>query len=262
VRWRNFLGNLPRAVESLWMSSMDRFFGIVQELLPRVRDSQWERIATVAAWLGEALARDGWLYVFGTGHSHLLAEEVFYRAGGLAHAVPMLDPRIMLHEDAIEATYTEREAGFAARLMDQYPVAAGDVLIVCSNSGRNAVPIEMALLGRERGLRVAALLNLEQSRAWPSRHASGKKLADVAEVVIDNCGPNGDAWLDLPGMPGRIGSSSTLVGALIIQLILVQGVENALARGVTPEMYISSNTSGDDHNEKILQKYKSRIRHL
>ncbi len=244
------------------MNAMERFFEIAQQTLAHVRATQWDALATVAGWLGEALARDGWLYVFGTGHSHLVAEEIFYRAGGLAHAVPMLDPRIMLHENAIEATYTEREAGFAAKLIAQYPVVAGDVLIVVSNSGRNAVPIEMALAGRERGLRVAAILNRAQSDAWPSRHPSGKKLADVAEVVLDNCGPNGDAWLQLPGMPGAIGSTSSMIGLLMIQLIQVQAVEHALARGVAPEMYISSNTSGDDHNDRLLQKYKSRIRHL
>jgi uncharacterized phosphosugar-binding protein len=244
------------------MNAMEQFLEITQRTISRLRETQWDHIATVAGWLGEALAREGWLYVFGTGHSHLVAEEVFYRAGGLAHAVPMLDPRIMLHENAIEATYTERESGFAADLIAKYPVAAGDVLIVVSNSGRNAVPIEMALAGRERGLRVAAVLNRAQSDAWPSRHPSGRKLADVAEVVIDNCGPNGDAWLQLPGMAGAIGSTSSLIGLLIIQLIQVRAVELALARGVAPEMYISSNTRGDDHNERLLQKYRSRIRHL
>jgi uncharacterized phosphosugar-binding protein len=243
-------------------NAQDRFFALTLQTLERLRATQWDAIATVAGWLGEALARDGWLYVFGTGHSHLVAEEVFYRAGGLAHAVPMLDPRIMLHENAIQATYTEREPGFAARLIAHYPVAPGDVLIVVSNSGRNAVPIEMALAGREKGLRVAAILNRAQSDAWPSRHPSGKKLADVAEVVIDNCGPNGDAWLHLPGMPGPIGSTSSLVGLLIIQLIQVRAVELALARGVAPEMYISSNTAGDPHNERLLEKYRHRIRHL
>lgn len=243
-------------------NALDRFFTIALDTLQRVRATQWEAIGTVAGWLGEALARDGWLYVFGTGHSHLVAEEVFYRAGGLARAVPMLDPRIMLHENAIQATYTERESGFAAELMAKYPVAAGDVLVVVSNSGRNAVPIEMALAGREKGLRVAAILNRAQSDAWPSRHPSGKKLADVAEVVIDNCGPNGDAWLQFPGMPGPVGSTSSMIGLLIIQLIQVRAVELALARGVAPEMYISSNTAGDAHNERLLEKYRHRIRHL
>ncbi len=244
------------------MNAAERFFQITLETLQRVRETQWDAIATVAGWLGETLARDGWLYVFGTGHSHLVAEEVFYRAGGLAHAVPLLDPRLMLHENAIEATYAERRSGLAAELLAQYPVAPGDVLIVVSNSGRNAVPIEMAHLGRARGLRVAAILNRAQSDAWPSRHPSGQKLADVAEVVIDNCGPNGDAWLQLPGMPGPIGSTSSLVGLLIIQLIQVRAVELALERGVAPEMYISSNTRGDDHNEHLLAKYRHRIRHL
>jgi uncharacterized phosphosugar-binding protein len=84
----------------------------------------------------------------------------------------------------------------------------------------------------------------------------------VAEVVIDNCGPNGDAWLRLPGMPDAVGSTSSMVGLLIIQLILVGAVERSLALGVAPEMYISSNTRGDDHNEKLLEKYRRRIRHL
>lgn len=244
------------------MSAMEQYYDLVLNLLPRVRATQWENLRTVAGWVGNALAKDGWLYVFGTGHSHLLAEEVFYRAGGLAHAVPMLDPLFMLHENAIQATYTERESGLAAKHMAKYPVAAGDVLIVASNSGRNAVPIEMAMLGREKGMRVAAILCREQSDAWPSRHASGKKLADVAEVVLDNCGPNGDVWLDLPGLPGKTGSTSTLIGILYIQLILAQAIENAVAAGTVPEMYISSNTAGDDHNERILEKYRSRIRHL
>jgi len=244
------------------MSAIEDFYTTTQAALGRLRSTQWEAITTVGNWLGESLARDGWLYVFGTGHSHLVAEEVFYRAGGLAHAVPMLDPRVMLHENAIQATYTEREQGFAAQLMARYPVAAGDVLVVVSNSGRNAVPIEMAMLGREKGLRVAAILNRAQSDLWPSRHPSGRKLADVAEVVIDNCGPDGDAWLKLPGMPDAIGSTSSMMGLLIIQLLLVHAVEVSLGRGVVPEMYISSNTSGDDHNDRLLQKYRSRIRHL
>ncbi len=244
------------------MNAMEQLFETARATLDRLKATQWSKIATVGEWLGESLARDGWLYVFGTGHSHLVAEEVFYRAGGLAHAVPMLDPRVMLHEKAIEATYTERELGFAAQMLSHYPVAAGDVLVVVSNSGRNAVPIEMAMLGREKGLRVAAILNQTQSDAWPSRHPSGRKLADVAEVVIDNCGPNGDAWLKLDGMPDAVGSTSSMVGLLIIQLILVRAVEVSLARGVAPEMYISSNTRGDDHNERLLHKYKSRIRHL
>src|SRR5881296_1063021 len=142
------------------MSAYEKYYTVACEQLEKVFTAQRAAIEQASAWLGEALANDRWLYAFGTGHSHALAEEVFYRAGGLAHAVPMLDPKLMLHENAIEATYVERQEGYAAGLLKQYPVAAGDVLIVASNSGRNAVPIELALSARGRGLKVVAITNL------------------------------------------------------------------------------------------------------
>jgi uncharacterized phosphosugar-binding protein len=244
------------------MTAMNRYFEIVQDQLQKIRSTQWAKLEQAAEWVASALANDHWLYAFGTGHSHLLAEEVFFRAGGLVRAVPMLDEKLMLHENAIDATWQERKEGYAAQFLSLYPVEAGDVLIVASNSGRNAVPVEMVLAGQERGLKVIAVTNIAHSDAWSSRHPSGKKLADVADLVIDNCGVSGDACLGLPGMPSPVGPTSTVTGALIINLIIVQAIENTLVRGVAPEIYISSNSNGDDHNEKLLQKYKSRIRHL
>ncbi|HXT40459.1 MAG TPA: SIS domain-containing protein [Candidatus Angelobacter sp.] len=244
------------------MSAYDSYYTEVQKQLAQVHAGQRKALEQAAAWLGEALVNDRWLYAFGTGHSHMLAEEIFYRAGGLAHAVPMLDDKLMLHENAIEATYVERQEGYAAGLLERYPVAAGDLLIVASNSGRNAVPIELALAGRGRGLKVVVITSLQQTSAWPSRHSSGKRLADAGDLVIDNCAVNGDACVKLIGMPGAVGPTSTVTGALIVNLIIVQGIENALARGVAPEIYISSNTTGDDHNNSLLKKYRSRIRHL
>ncbi len=244
------------------MNALNRYFKIVQSQLKKIRTTQWPQLEQAAQWVAEALATDHWLYAFGTGHSHALAEEIFFRAGNLARGVPMLDEKLMLHVNAIEATEQERQPGYAAQLLDRYPVAPGDVLIVASNSGRNAVPIEMGLEGRKRGLKVIAITNLEHSRAWPSRHPSGQTLAGVADLVLDNCGVNGDACLDLAGMPSRVGPTSTITGALLVNLVLVQAIENVLTRGITPEIYISSNSDGDDHNEKLLQKYKSRIRHL
>ena len=244
------------------MQAMDRYYDLLMGQMEKVRRTQWQKIATAAQWLGESFANDGWLYAFGTGHSHLLAEEIFYRAGNPARATPMLDSRLMLHHEAIQATYLEREEGYGVKLLHSYPVARGDVLIVASNSGRNAVPIDVALEGRRLGMRVIAITNLEHSRAWPSRHSGGKNLAEVAELTIDNCGINGDACLELEGLPGKIGPTTTSTGALVINAILVQGIEFALAAGKPPEIYISSNSNGDDHNDLLLQKYKSKIRHL
>lgn len=241
---------------------IDRYFAESERQLRTVYETQREQLDTAARWLGEALAADHWLYAFGTGHSHMLAEEIFYRAGNLGRANPILDDRLMLHKDAIDATYLEREQGLAAKILADYPVEAGDVLIVASNSGRNAVPIELALLGRERGLKVIAITNLAQSLAWPSRHPSGKRLCDAAELTIDNCGVNGDAAVELPGLPGKVGPTSTITGAFIVNAIITGGIEHALTLGHTPEVFISSNTNGDDHNDRILQKYKGRVKHL
>ena len=163
------------------MQAMDRYYELLMGQMEKVRRTQWEKIATAAQWLGDSFANDGWLYAFGTGHSHALAEEIFYRAGNPARATPMLDSRLMLHHEAIQATYNEREEGYGIKLLHSYPVARGDVLIVASNSGRNAVPIDVALEGRRIGMRVIAITNLEHSRAWPSRHSGGKNLAEVAE---------------------------------------------------------------------------------
>src|SRR5947209_20325589 len=111
------------------MNAYDKYYAAARGQLEKVFTTQREPIELAAAWLGEALANDRWLYAFGTGHSHMLAEEIFYRAGGLAHAAPILDDLLMLHKQAIEATYRERKQGYAAGLLLHYPVAHGDVLI-------------------------------------------------------------------------------------------------------------------------------------
>ena len=244
------------------MNAAEKYYDILLGQMQEIRTREWPNVLKGAEWLGEALANGKFLYAFGTGHSHLLAEEIFYRAGGLATACPILDERLMLHKEAIEATYIEREEGYAAKLLDLYPVEAGDVLIVASNSGRNAVPIEMALEGRARGMKTIALMNVAHGKVWGSRHKSGKTLGEVAELCIDNCGIPGDACVPVENFPQLVGSPSTATGAMIINLIIAQGIENALKRGITPEVFISSNSNGDNHNDLLLQKYKARVRHL
>lgn len=244
------------------MSAYDLFVGEVHRQMALVETTQRDAIKQAARWVSEALQGDRFFWAFGTGHSHMVAEEIFYRAGGLARGAPILEDKLMLHDHAIEATYLERESGYAARILANYPLAEGDVLLVASNGGRNAVPIEMVLKARELGVRTVALTNLNQSRNWPSRHSSGKRLFEVADLVIDNCGLDGDAAIQLPGFDFRIGPPSSITGMLIINLIVVQAIEDAVQAGTKPEVFISSNTKGDDHNDRLLEKYRSHIRHL
>ena len=244
------------------MSAYDLFLQEVHRQQSLVETSQRPAIEQAARWVSDALVADRFFWAFGTGHSHMLAEEIFYRAGGLARAAPILEDKLMLHDHAIDATYLERESGYAERILKQYPLAAGDVLLVASNGGRNAVPVEMVLGARERGIKTIALTNLAQSRNWPSRHASGKRLFEVADLVIDNCGVDGDAAVEIPGFDFKIGPPSSITGMMIINLIVVQAIEFCLHAGGKPEVFISSNTRGDDHNDVMLLKYKSHIRHL
>src|SRR4051812_20355759 len=182
------------------MSALERYYEILQGQMREIREREWPKIAQAGEWLGEALVKNHFLYAFGTGHSHMLAEEIFYRAGGLARACPMLDDNLMLHKEAIEATYLERKEGYAAKFMDLYPVEAGDILIVASNSGRNAVPIEMAIEGKARGMRVIAVTSVAHAKKWGSRHPTGKTLANLGDITIDNCAVPGDACVRVEGL--------------------------------------------------------------
>lgn len=244
------------------MSTYDQYAAEIHRQLHQVETTQRPAIEQTARWVADALMRDRFLWAFGTGHSHMIAEEIFYRAGGLARGAPILAPKLMLHDEAIEATYLERKSGYAEEILLQHPLATGDVLVVGSNSGRNAVPIEMALGGKARGLKVVGITNLTQSRQWPSRHASGKRLFEVVDLVIDTCGVDGDAAVTIDRFPHRIGPTSSLTALMIINLVVVQAIEYSVQAGHLPEVYISSNTRGDDHNERLLEKYRTHIRHL
>jgi len=244
------------------MNAIDRYHDVVLAQLDAALASQRPHLEVAADRIAAALLADRYLYAFGTGHSHLLAEEIFYRAGGLVRACAILDPPLMLHESASASSRREQESGVASALLDRYPLTTGDVLVIASNSGRNAVPIEMALTARERGIGTIAITSLEHSRAFPSRHPSGKRLFEVADVVLDNAGIPGDAALELPGLPRKIGPTSTLIGAFLLNAVVVRAIEQAVAAGHAPEVYASSNADVPGWNESLISKYRSRIRHL
>ena len=164
----------------------------------------------------------------------------------------------------IQSTRSEQESGLARSLIEREQVRAEDVAIIISNSGRNAAPIEMALEMQARGVKVIAITSLEQSRPSASRHASGKKLYQLADVSIDNCVPAGDALLTLPGLASRIGPSSTVAGAAIINSIIIEAVVELLRRGESVPVLPSANVEGvsEASLSDILRRYKGRIRYL
>lgn len=244
------------------MSAYDLYCRTLRDQLDSITTGQRPAIEQAAGWIEEAFSQGRFLWTFGTGHSHLLALEMFYRAGGLVRVIPMLDEDLMLHRSAVRSSDLERESGRAGPLLQRYGVSRGDVLLLISNGGRNAVPIDMALGARQRGARVVALTNLAQTRAWPSRHSSGRHLADVADVVINNEGVDGDAVVDIPGTGFRVGPTSTITGAFVLNLLAVQVIETALALGHTPEVFVSSNAGGESHNAPRIESMRPFNPHL
>lgn len=241
------------------MNIASRYFAEIQRLLNKVLETQNQAIEQAITATANALQQGGTVYAFGTGHSHMLAEELFYRAGGLVKVHPLLDEPLMLHVGASRSSHIERLPGYAATLLD-YGVSPGenDVFFIFSNSGRNAVPVEMALEVKKRGATVICITNLTHSGQSSSRHPSGKRLFELCDVIIDNCGCVGDAAMKLGDK--TCGPTSTVIGAAILQSIACGAVEELQNRGVEPEVFSSSNVDGGDAiNEQFIQKYQKDI---
>jgi uncharacterized phosphosugar-binding protein len=207
----------------------------------RAADTQLPAIRIAAGLVADALAGGKRFWVFGTGHSHALAEELYGRAGGLADVRAVLEPGLMLHEGLQKSSLLERLPGLADVLLEINQIAAGDVVLIASNSGRNAVPVEFALGARTRGAQVIALTSMAHSTATTSRAPGGQRLFETADVVLDNCGVPGDAMIDVDGSPERTGATSTMVGAMLVQALTVEIVSRLAADGKTPNVLRSLN---------------------
>ena len=240
------------------------YFRGLEAMLERIAREQAAAIAEAGARLSAALARGGIVHVFGTGHSHLIAEEAFFRAGGIAGVNPILDERLVFLKGALESTRAEREPGYASELISRERIAAEDIAILISNSGCNWAPVEMALEMKSRGIEIVAITNMTQSSRSSSRHSSRKRLFELADVVIDTCVEPGDALIVLPGLEYPIGASSTVAGAAIMNSIMIEAAANLLERGQAVPVLPSANlsTTTDEDLSKLLRPYTDRIRYL
>lgn len=233
----------------------------MQSLLGEIVDSQMDSVLQAAGIAADAVASDGIIYTFGTGHSHVIAEDVAYRAGGLAPVDAILEDSLTGSHKVFESEYMERVEGMAEVILNYYKPTPNDALIVISNSGRNAAPIEMAQIARERGIKVIAITSLQHSKGTISRHSSGKKLYQVADVVIDNRCPKGDCLMQLEGMKQPCGAGSGITGMFILHAIIVQTIQTLLERGIDPPVFMSGNIDGSaEFNQPLLDRYWGRIK--
>jgi uncharacterized phosphosugar-binding protein len=239
--------------DTITMTAGRRYLAEASRLVERLAGDEWASLSAAAGLVADALARGGSVHAFGTGHSHMLAEELFYRAGGLVRVKPILFEGLMLHAGAQLSTSLERLPGVAAALLEHHPIAAGDVLIVASNSGGNAVVREMAGLAHARGIPVIAIVSRAHASSGSARAAGDTNLQDVADVVVDNGGAPGDAAVAIDGFAQRVGPTSTVVGAAALNAIVAEAAERLVAQGIQPDVFLSSNVEGgDDVNARLL----------
>lgn len=246
------------------MVHFETYVSELQSLLERIKQEQADKIMAAARLVSDALMADGLVHTFGTGHSHLIADEAFFRAGGIAAINPILDERLVFLKGALESTRAERVSGLARTLIEKEEVGPNDAAIVISNSGRNNAPVEMALEMKSRGVRIVAITSVTQSSSSIPLHSSGQRLFELADVVIDNCVPPGDALLALPGLASPIGPSSTVAGAAIINSIMIEAVAETLRRGASVPVLPSANLDGVTEGtlKELLGRYRGRVRYL
>ncbi len=245
------------------MTKAKEFHGIINEMLLKINDTQLDTIKYLAGIIAKKTTDGSILFGFGTGHSHVIAEELYIRAGGLFTAKGILEPEFMLHGTKWKSTALERIEGISKSILTLNGVRSKDIIIIISNSGMNPVPIEMAIEAKKMGLLVICITNMAHSESISSRHKSGKKLFEVVDYIIDNCGLPGDAAMKLKSEPYKFGATSTITGAYIIQLLVAETIVSIKESGNIPPVLLSSNLDGSDaYNEKLLKSYFQKFPEL
>ena len=256
-------GGEPQSGEPQSASTLaGRFFDAAIGLLQRVRDEDADEIAAAGTLIADTVASGGRLFAFGAGHSSLAAQDLVYRAGGLALMNLLAVPGVV-GVDVMPATLgsaLERVDGLAGVVLDSSPLRAGDALIVISLSGRNALPVEMADHARALGAKVIGVTSVAYATETKSRHASGTYLKDHCDLVLDSKIAVGDAELTLDSIPAPFAPASTVVTTALLQAVMATAAGTLADRGIEPPLLRSGNVDGGhEWNDHVLREYADRI---
>lgn len=243
---------------------MEFFWQEALAVARRVHETQADAIRQAGKLFADCIEKDGVIQAYGTGHSRAFSMELAGRAGGLVpvNRIDLLDLALRANWplERVVSPEIERDLEAGQAILSCYRIEPQDVFIIASNSGVNVAIVEVALRAKEHGHTLIAVTSLEHSRQVASRHPSGKKLYELADTVIDNCGPFGDALLEMPGGLGKACSISSVSGALIGQMITAETIGNLIARGIKPPIFLSANIPGGiEQGQQLRAHYAERI---
>lgn len=239
-------------------------------ILDRVRDTQLGSIRQAAEWCSEAIFKGGLVHLFGSGHSRMAVEEVFPRYGSFPGFHPIVELSLTNHTQVVgangqrQAMWIERQEGFAEPILNNFVFRDYDVMMVFSTSGNKGVVIDMALGAKKRGMKVIAVLAAAYSEVLASEHSSGKKLADIADLVIDNCALPGDSMVEVPGVDVKVGPGSTIGNTAVVNCLKVLVAEKLAAGGQMPLVLASAFEMGAEASKRRFEEayndYRERVK--
>jgi uncharacterized phosphosugar-binding protein len=238
-------------------------------LLEDIATSQAAAIETASQWSAEAIAADGLVHLFGTGHSRIPVEEMFPRYGSYPGFNPIVELSMTFHTQVVgsngqrQAMFIERVPGLAEVILDNYTFAPQDVVMVFSAGGTTAVPVEFARGARRRGLRVIAVTSVQQSMSSAIDPVVGSRLLDEADLVLDLCTPHADALIDIPGLDTPVGPGSTVAAVAIVNSIKVRTAQLLVEQGVTPPVLTRGSVVGPERSRVLFDEaYREHARRL
>ncbi|MCI9313018.1 MAG: sugar isomerase domain-containing protein [Erysipelotrichaceae bacterium] len=249
------------------MNAWESYFTIMQDVVKQVMATQQDNIMKAAELLADTSEKGGIIYGFGTGHSHLVTDDAFWRAATPANYCALLEQSATGSFEITKSYEVENTYGIGRHIVDYHRITPNDCMIIISNSGNNIAPVDAAIRAKEKGIPVIAITACAYSDYLKTKHKDGVKLKDVADVVLDNCSLIGDAAVAIDGFAMKVGSTSTIPAVFLHNAILVQMVELLVQRGVDPDVYYNGHMAFmdpdcADHNDKLVDKYFYRIRNL
>lgn len=249
-------------------SASGRYLLAAQAVLDSIAGSQLDAIDRAAQVCARSIAAGGLVHAFGTGHSRIPVEELFPRHGSFPGFHPIVELSLTNHTQIVgangqrQAMWLEKREGFGEVILRNFHFGPDDAMIIFSNSGVNAVVIDVAIGARERGLPVIAVVSFEHASRSASRHSSGSKLTDFADIAIDNCTPAGDAMVAIDGLDDPVGPGSTIGFAAIANAIKSQTAQNLVALGAPPLVLSSSIFIGERSARRFDECYDEQSRRV